>query len=193
MAEDLRLYCASPFAPSVFLDRASAEHRRSAAPRRGDRRARSQESGIIVVLHEQINHRRRNPMSNDNIALVKRGYDAFATGDLGAIRAMGAEDEVWETTLGGAPGFKYEYRGPDEVQEFFAHLQERTGGTFKDVPEAFMNVDDDRVAVLDHITATRDGRTLDHHVVHIFKMQDGKIGRVSEYSDNPRVIADFYS
>ncbi len=132
-------------------------------------------------------------MREDNVALVKRGYDAFSKGDLAAIQAMGAEDEVWETTLGGAPGFRYEYRGPGEVLEFFATLQERTGGTFKDEPEAFMPVDDDRVAVLEHITATRDGRTLDHHVVHVFEVRDGKIRRVTEYNDNPRVIADFYT
>lgn len=132
-------------------------------------------------------------MREDNIALVRRGYEAFSKGDLDAIRAMGAESEVWETTLGGAPGFKYEYRGPDGVTEYFARLQERTGGTFKDEPEAFMSVDDDRVAVLEHITATRDGRSLDHHVMHVFEVHDGKIDRVTEYIDNPRVVADFYA
>lgn len=131
-------------------------------------------------------------MSDDNIALVKRGYEAFAKGDLDTIRAMGAEQEVWETVLGEAPGFEPEYRGPDGVTKFFTRLQELTAGTFRDVPEAFMNVDDHRVAVLDHVTASRDARRLDHHVVHIFEVRDGKIDHVTEYTDNPRAVADFY-
>lgn len=132
-------------------------------------------------------------MSEDNIAVVKRGYEAFSKGDFDALRAMAAEKEVWATVLGGAPGFEDEYHGPDGVNQFFARLLEVTGGTFRDEPEAFVNVDDHRVAVLDHITATRDGHTLDHRVVHIFDVRGGKIEHVSEYTDNPRAVAAFYS
>src|SRR5205823_1359716 len=72
---------------------------------------------------------RGGTMAHPNEDLVRRGYEAFATGDMATLNELFADDVVWH-----APGHNElagTFRGKDEV---FANLQknmELTGGTFK--------------------------------------------------------------
>lgn len=129
-------------------------------------------------------------MRDENLALMRRGYEAFATGDVDTLRAIAQEDQVWVTA--GTGGFQPEYRGVDAVIGYLGQLMERTGGTFRDEPESFL-ADDDRVMVLEHVTASRDGRTLDTHFVHVYDIRDGKVARVTEYSAEPKKFEEFWS
>ena len=44
-----------------------------------------------------------------NIAILRRGYDAFATGDVGTVSELIAPDAVWH--VGGHHPFSGEYKG----------------------------------------------------------------------------------
>lgn len=129
-------------------------------------------------------------MREDTVALVKRGFEAFAEGDLNAVRAMSAEDGTWTTPKFGV--FQGEYKGVESEIEYLAKLRELTDGTFKAEPESFL-ADGDRVAVIEHLTASRKGRTLDTHIVHVFDVRDGKISRVTEYAAEPTKLEAFWS
>lgn len=129
-------------------------------------------------------------MREENLALMKRGYEAFSTGDVDTLRAIAHEDEVWTTA--GWGDFKAEYKGADDVLGYLAQLVETTDGTFKDEPEAFF-ADDDQVTVIEHVTATRKGRKLDTHFIHVFDITDGKVARVTEYSSEPKKAEEFWS
>ena len=130
-------------------------------------------------------------MREANVALLKRGYQAFDDADLETIRKMGAKGEVWHT-LGFGP-FRPEYTGPDDVTAYLTELMISSDGTFKSEPETFAADDEDHVVVLEHITATRKGRKLDTHVVHDFRVEGGKIAEVTEYASEPTKIRDFWS
>ncbi len=129
-------------------------------------------------------------MRQDNIALMRRGYDAFTSGDLDTIRSMAHSDEVWVTP--GMGEFKREYRGVDDVIGYLAQLVANTDGTFKDEPVAFFG-DDEHVVVLEHVTAAREGRSLDSQFVHVYDMRDGKISRVTEYAADPHAVEAFWA
>ena len=130
-------------------------------------------------------------MREDNIALMKRGYAAFSSGDLDTVRAMSADDCVWHTPQN-STAFEADYRGPDGVVRYLTQLFEMTDGTFKDEPEAFFG-DDDTVTVMEHVTGTRRGRTLDAHVMHVYRVRDGKVRECTEYVADPAELQAFWS
>ncbi len=122
----------------------------------------------------------------ENIALVKRGLEALEKGDYEALRPLMTDDTVWISP------FEPDYHGPDEVIASMKRWSEEFGVTTKDEPEGFF-ADDDRVVSLDHVTATRNGRTLDTHVVHVYEIRNGKLWRLTEYTADPQKTLEFMS
>jgi ketosteroid isomerase-like protein len=111
-------------------------------------------------------------MTHPNEDLARRGYAAFATGDMATLNELFADDIVWH-----APGrneLSGTFKGKDEV---FANLQknmELTGGTFRLEIHALIADDDHAVALL-RARAEREGKTLDVNTVQIFHIADGKL------------------
>ena len=129
-------------------------------------------------------------VSEENLALIKKGYDAFGKGDLEFIRTMVSLEGVWRT-----PGYgmlEHEYKGPDGVISYLSRLSELTEGTFKSESEALF-FDGDRVVSLDHITGVRKGIELDTYVVHVFSFRDGKVIEVTDFVSEPERNAAFWS
>ena len=105
--------------------------------------------------------------SEENAALVRRGYEAFSTGDMATLTEVIAEDAVWhEEGHGGVSGVN---RGRDAV-----------GG-------------DGRVIALHHDHAERDNKVLDQNVVVIFHVRDGRISEVWEIPDDQAGRGEFFS
>lgn len=129
-------------------------------------------------------------MRDENLALIKRGYEAFGKGDLEFFREILTPDCVWRT-----PGYGLllaEYKGVDGVIGYFKSLAEMTEGTFKSESEAFL-ADDEFVASLDHITGSRKGKVLDTHVVHVFRLRDLRVVEVTDYASEPKRNEEFWS
>ncbi len=129
-------------------------------------------------------------MHEENLDLLKKGYEAFAKGDLEFIRSMVSAEGVWRT-----PGYgvlEHAYKGPEGVTKYLTSLAEQTGGTFKTESEALF-ADDDRVVSLDHITGTRKGIVLDTHVVHVFVVREGKVIEVTDFVSEPEDNEAFWS
>ncbi len=129
-------------------------------------------------------------MRDENLALIKRGYEAFAKGDLDFIREMSAPDCVWHTP--GYGPFKLDYKNPEGVIEYLTSLFELSDGTFKSEPEAFF-ADDDRVVVLDHVTGTRKGKTLNTYLVHMFRVRGGKVVETTTFASEPKRNEEFWA
>jgi uncharacterized protein len=115
-------------------------------------------------------------MTNENVELMRKGYEAFEKGDLDTIREQFSPDIVWHS--GGDNALTGDYKGIDEVFGLFAKLFEMTGGTFKqDVHDILAN--DVHAVVLSHATASRpDGRTLDGDQVAVFHVDGGRATEV---------------
>ena len=61
-----------------------------------------------------------------NAALIRNGYDAFASGDVQGALAAFAQDILWH--IPGRGPLSRDYRGPAEVLGFFSHFMELSGG-----------------------------------------------------------------
>ncbi len=122
---------------------------------------------------------------SENIALVKRGLNAVIKRDFESLRPLLADDTVWVSPY--AP----ELHGPDEV---IATMKEWSEGYKTELweDEGFY-ADEDRVISLEHVVATRKGRKLDAHYVHVYQLRDGKLARLTEYTAEPQKDLEFMS
>jgi len=111
-------------------------------------------------------------MAHPNEELIRRGYEAFAAGDMAALNELLSDDIVWH-----APGRNQlagTLHGKDELFEYLGKFVELTGGTFKlDIHTVL--ADDEHVVVLARAMGEREGRTLDDNGVQVFHMKDGKV------------------
>lgn len=129
-------------------------------------------------------------VSTENLALVEQGYEAFSKGEIDRLRELWAPDLVWRT-----PGYgvlRREYRGIDQVMGYLMGLAELTGGTFHSEPEAMFD-NEDMVVSLDHITGSRNGKVLDAHVVHVYRIRDGKLVEATDYAAEPHRGEEFWA
>ena len=111
-------------------------------------------------------------MEHPNVELVRRGYQAFGTGDMATLDELFADDIVWHSP--GRNQLSGTFRGKQEVFGNFMKLAELTGGTFKLDIHAIL-ADDEHAVVLITATGEHDGKTLNDNSVQIFHIKDGKV------------------
>ena len=115
-------------------------------------------------------------MSEENVEIIRRGYELYAEGDLEGVAALFAADaEVADTAgLGAselAPGTR---RGP----EGFVRVIEEAREAFEDFrtePEDFIDAGD--VVIVPARISGRgrtSGATQEAHLVHLWALRDGK-------------------
>ncbi len=132
-------------------------------------------------------------MTKQNLAherLVRTAYEAFGKGDLDTLRTLNAEDSVWHTS--GIGPFNTEYKGVDGVMAYFTQLFELTEGTIKVEPQ-HMYGDDERVVVLQHVTASRHGKHIDFHDVLVFEIRDGTLHEITQYELDVKALGTFWA
>jgi ketosteroid isomerase-like protein len=164
----LTLTVLEPFLVVGRLRRSEAVHRPGALP--SD--LTSEMAGRRMNGPRAARKSEEEPLAHPNEDLVRRGYEAFATGDMATLNELFADDIVWH-----APGrneLAGTYRGKDEV---FANLQknmELTGGTFKLDIHAIL-ADDEHAVTLLRASGEREGKALNDNTVQVFHIKDGKV------------------
>jgi ketosteroid isomerase-like protein len=129
-------------------------------------------------------------MAHPNEDLVRRAFDAFATGDVDTMRELTDQDAVWHTP--GRNLVSGYYRGQDEILGFFARLAELTGGTFR--AELHDVVANDEHAVAIYVTrGEREGRTLENRTVLVSHVRNGKFTQSWLMSDDQYAADEFFS
>jgi ketosteroid isomerase-like protein len=68
-------------------------------------------------------------MAHPNEELLRRGYAAFAAGDIETVQALLADGIIWHN--GGASLVAGDYTGQQEVLGMLGQIMELTGGTFR--------------------------------------------------------------
>lgn len=121
-------------------------------------------------------------MSQDNVNLVKKLYEAFGTRDRDAILQLVSPEVVAaqseEVPWGG------EYRGLDGLERFFTNLFSHIQS--KLVFEQFLDAGDHVVAIgrtQGNVVAT--GAPFDVPIAHVWQVRDGKVVRFNPYIDIP--------
>lgn len=127
-----------------------------------------------------------------DIAIVRSGFEAFATGDLAAFVAMFHADATWnhrnDDRLGGV------HRGTDGIVAFITESGQLTAGTLRAVPEAFMADGDGHVAVLVRVSGSRpDGRTFDNPQILLFDVHDKRVRSVDQFVGDPAAVTAFWA
>ena len=125
-----------------------------------------------------------------NVALLRKGYEAFARGDIAAITDLFAEDMVWHV-----PGnnlISGEHKGRDAVFAVFAKTVELTGGTFKiDLHDIVAN--DEHTVSLSRASASRQGKQLDLRGADIYHIRNGKVTEWWSFVEDQRLDDEFWS
>src|SRR5215472_9233013 len=125
-----------------------------------------------------------------NVELTRRGYDAFARGDLAALAGLIADDVTWHA-LGLGP-LSGTYHGRDEVFGFFGRLAEETGGTFRlDVHDVLAN--DDHAVALCMLSASRGNKSVEFPVANVSHIRDGKVTEFWTATTDPQASIDFWT
>ncbi|HXW44220.1 MAG TPA: nuclear transport factor 2 family protein [Streptosporangiaceae bacterium] len=110
-------------------------------------------------------------MAHPNEDLLRRGYEAFAAGDIETVLAIFADDIAWH--IPGESQLSGDFHGHQEVLDFFGRLLGLTDGTFRlDVEQILAN--DTHGVVLVTAYAARDNRELVMPEVHVWRLADGK-------------------
>ena len=126
----------------------------------------------------------------ENLEIVRRGYEAFGRGDMETLLSFFDEDIVWSSPGPSDLPTAGIRRGRQEVVNFFHDLNE-----LYDIqrfePKTFV-AKDDLVVVLGEdthrIKAT--GKILDAEWAHVFTVRDGKIVSFREYLDTAADVAE---
>lgn len=119
--------------------------------------------------------------TQENVELIRRGYQAFDAGDMATLRELFAEDAVWYTAGNGVlSGAK---QGREAIMAYFGELATRSKGSFKVTLQEVIGGEKHTIG-LQHSHAETDGRTLDTEGALSFQVRDGKITEGREFFDD---------
>ncbi|HEY1370286.1 MAG TPA: nuclear transport factor 2 family protein [Gaiellaceae bacterium] len=124
-----------------------------------------------------------------NADLVRRGYEAFNTGDVNTLLELIREDAVFYQP--GANAVSGDHRGRDAVLAYFGQLAQRSGGTFRaDIEQLYAS--DRAVVVVHHATGESDGRALDTRTALIFTIENDQVTRFDAVQQDQDAFDAFF-
>ena len=125
-----------------------------------------------------------------NAALPRKGYEAFASGDMATMTDLFAEDVVWH--LAGNNPLSGVHRGRDAVFAIFAKTTQLSGGTFKiELHDVLAN--DQHAVALTRGTASRQGKQLNSLDTDVYHMSNGKVTEFWSFAEDQRLTDEFWS
>jgi uncharacterized protein len=129
-------------------------------------------------------------MAHPNEELTRRGFDAFAKGDVDTLRELTDQDAVWHVP--GRNQLSGDHRGVDAILGFFAKTMELTGGTFRiEVHDVVAN--DDHAVALFVSRGQREGRTYENRNVVVNHLRNGKLTETWLLSEDQYAADEFFS
>ncbi|MEZ2389551.1 nuclear transport factor 2 family protein [bacterium RCC_150] len=128
--------------------------------------------------------------ATENAELVRRGYEAFNSGDLATLNELFAEDAVWYVAGSGVLSGKKE--GRDAILAYFGELGARTQGTFKAMVQDVVGGDEHTIG-LQQSHAQNNGKTLDVATAISFVLRDGKVVEGREFFEDTAKVDDFWA
>jgi uncharacterized protein len=129
--------------------------------------------------------------AEENVAIMRRGYEAFNRGDMETLTELFDESAVWH--LPGRSSMAKDYQGREAILAYFGQLGQETGGTFRAELEDLLADGDDRVVGIQRSTAERDGERLDVGDCIVFQLRDGRITDGREHFHDLYAWDEFWS
>ncbi len=153
-------------------------------------RPRNIESASVQNIREGNGHERDGATETQNIAVIRRGYEAFAKGDIETLKTLFSPNANWHAVgTGVLPG---NYKGAQAILEFFGRLAHETDRTMLVEPQT-LAASGDHVFALERITGKRKGKTQDTKAVLVFKLEKGIVTEVTDFQHDHPAVAQFWS
>ncbi|MBV9100848.1 MAG: nuclear transport factor 2 family protein [Candidatus Dormibacteraeota bacterium] len=121
-------------------------------------------------------------VEHPNATLFRRGYEAFNSGDMDAVRETFDQNIVWHT--GGRSRFSRDSHGIDDTLGFFMELIQATNGTFHTEVHDIIANDDHAVALVSS-SAEVNGRKIESRAAHVVHVKDGKVTESWFFDEDP--------
>jgi ketosteroid isomerase-like protein len=129
--------------------------------------------------------------ADENVAIMRRGYEAFNRGDMKTLVEIFDERAVWH--LPGRSALANDYQGREAILAYFGRIGRDTGGTFQAELERLLADNDDRVVGIQRSTANRNGKHLDVGDSIVFQLKDGRITDGREHFHDLYAWDEFWS
>jgi uncharacterized protein len=129
--------------------------------------------------------------ATDNVAIMRRAYEAFNTGDIDTLVGIFDKDAVWH--LPGRSSMAGDYHGRDATLAYFGQLAQETGGTFRAELSHLAAEGDNRVVGIQRSTGDRDGRHLDVSDCIVFELKDGRMVDGREHFEDLYAWDEFWA
>ncbi len=130
-------------------------------------------------------------MGHPNEDLVRAGYAAFGAGDIESLRETYFDPGIVWHFPGNNP-FSGDFEGIDAVIGWLGRSFEASGGTISiELHDVLAN--DEHAVALAHVTAQRNGKSLDDSGVQLFHVSNGKVTEVWTYSADQAASDAFWS
>ena len=107
-----------------------------------------------------------------NVDLLRKGYEAFAAGDLAAVDSLFADDIVWHQP--GNNPLTGDFEGKEAAFAILGKLLELTGGTYRQEIHDILANDTHGVVMVSASAERPGGASWTGRGVHIWHMSDGK-------------------
>lgn len=118
-------------------------------------------------------------IEQENVELVRRGFEAFAARDMATLAQIFHPDARWRSAPSGVIGG--DRNGRDDVFAMFAQLGAESNGSFASVPNT-MAASGNTVFARCIATGQRNGKRLETEQVLVFTIDDGKVRELSLFS-----------
>ena len=130
-------------------------------------------------------------MEHPNVELIRKFYEARASGDRETLRAILAVDVAWHDPY--PPPHGGDLRGAETVfREIFDRASELTGGTTRMWLHDVLANDAHAVALVNW-SATHRGRTMEGREVAVYHVRDGKITEAWFYPEDKSASDEFFA
>jgi len=127
-------------------------------------------------------------MSQENVELVREGFEAFNRGDFDWLSRSHDPAIEWTTTSEDPDATTH--RGPEAVRRYFEEWTGSFSGLHGELEECF-EVSEDRVFVTARFTGrgTTSSIDMDWRLSLAYTLRDGRLIRVVEYFDRTEALA----
>jgi ketosteroid isomerase-like protein len=128
-------------------------------------------------------------MAHPNADLVRRGFEAFGSGDMATLDQIIADDATWHSV--GRDPVSGDFEGKEAILGSFARIVQETDSIQQDIHAII--ADDEHVVALVSATITRGGKTLTGGQVFVFHVKDGKAAEVWVTQQDPYASDEFWA
>ncbi len=127
-------------------------------------------------------------MSQENVELVRKGFEALNRGDRATMARLLAPDVEWHSVAGPIVGVRT-IRGREAMLGFWQEILESIEG-FRASPEEVTDLGGDRVLVVARYEGRgrASGAEVDQRIATIYEVRDGMAAIVRDYESRPEAL-----